>query len=168
MIPNSKLDTLEKALELRYETLSKAEKRLAMTDDIFAKSAIEQRIREELLPEIRKYEAEYWKLLAQEADAVVVEEADAEDAITEVVQGVGQIEANPPEGVSDELVQLFQEIRDKLSEPGKAASAKMKLALPLIPGILAYEAELDTETTLRRLLQPIRKLLKPKPDPPKK
>jgi len=41
-----RLTDLEKNLELRYETLGKAEKRLAITDEIFSKNAIELRIRE--------------------------------------------------------------------------------------------------------------------------
>ncbi len=54
MPPSRRLADLEKALELRYETLGEAEKRLAMSDEIFAKNAIKQRIREEVLPELRK------------------------------------------------------------------------------------------------------------------
>lgn len=77
-MPSSRrLVDLEKNLELPYETLGEAEKRLAMSDEIFAKNAIKQRIREEVLPEIRKYEAEYWQLLVQEARTCEVAEVDA-------------------------------------------------------------------------------------------
>ncbi|MFL9458919.1 hypothetical protein AB0758_49060 [Tolypothrix bouteillei VB521301_2] len=72
-----RLAELEKILDLRYETLSKAGKRLAITDEIFAKNAIEQRIREEILPELRQYETEYWQLLAQYGNPAIVEEVDA-------------------------------------------------------------------------------------------
>jgi hypothetical protein len=38
---------------------------------------------------------------------------------------------------------------------------KAKLAVNLLPGILSYELErIGTENTLRRVLQPIKKLLK--------
>ncbi|WP_333386904.1 hypothetical protein [Microcoleus sp. POL10_C6] len=57
-------------------------------------------------------------------------------------------------------MRLLREIRDKLNEPGTPAAAKAKLALPLIPGILAYEVELDTENTLRKVLQPIKRLFR--------
>jgi hypothetical protein len=59
MALSKRLAEVEKALDLRYETLSQAQKRLAMTDEIFAKTAIQQRIREEILPELRQCEAEY-------------------------------------------------------------------------------------------------------------
>ena len=48
MPPSRRLADLEKALELRYETLGEAEKRIAFTDEIFSKNAIKQRIREEV------------------------------------------------------------------------------------------------------------------------
>ena len=160
MPQTSRLAEIEKELELKYETLNSAKKRLAMTDEIFAKTAIQQRIREELLPEIRQSEADYWDILAQEAGFCTVEEVDARNAIVEVVGEVEQIENQPPTNYPDELMGLLREIRDKLNEPGTPAAAKAKLALPLIPGILAYEVELDTENTLRKVLQPIKRLFR--------
>jgi hypothetical protein len=160
MPPSRKLAEIEKQLELLYETLNSAKKRLAMTDEIYAKTAIKQRIREETLPEIRQCEAEYWDILAQEAGFCTVEEVDARNAIVEVVGEVEQIENQPATNYPDELMRLLREIRDKLNEPGTPAAAKAKLALPLIPGILAYEVELDTENTLRKVLQPIKRLFR--------
>ena len=160
MPPSPRLAEIEKELELRYETLNEAKKRLAMTDDILAKIALRQRIREEVLPELRQCEAEYWDILAQEAGFCTVEEVDARNAIVEVVGEVEQIENQPATNYPDELMRLLREIRDKLNEPGTPAAAKAKLALPLIPGILAYEVELDTENTLRKVLQPIKRLFR--------
>ena len=160
MILSSKLAAAEKELELRYETLNDAKKRLAITDDIFAKTTIKQRIREEVIPEIRQCEAEYWDLLAQKAGSCTVEEVDARNAIVEVVGEVEVMESQAAIKYPDELIQLLREIIDKLNEPGTPAAAKAKLALPLIPGILAYELELDTENTLRKILQPIQRLFR--------
>lgn len=157
---NPRLAEVEKELDLRYETLNSAKKRLAMTDDIFAKTAIQQRIREEVIPEIRQCEADYWDLLAQEAAFSTVEEVDAQNAIVEVVGEVEQIENQAATKYPDELLQLLREIRDKLNQPGTPAAAKAKLALPVIPGILAYELELDTENSLRKVWQPIKRLFR--------
>lgn len=95
MPQTSRLAEIEKELELKHEILNSAKKRLAMTDEIFAKTAIQQRIREEVIPEIRQCEAEYWDLLAQEAGFCKVEEVDARNAIVEVVGEVEQIENQP-------------------------------------------------------------------------
>ncbi|WP_414580785.1 hypothetical protein [Scytonema sp. PCC 10023] len=157
---STRLIDIDEILDLRYEILTKAEKRLAIVDDIFAKISIEQRIREEIIPELRKYEAKYWQLLSQEAHSHVIAELNARNAITEVVRELEMIEKKPSMNYPDEFMRLLLEIRDKLNESGKPAAAKVKLALPLIPGILSYEVELDTESSLRRAFQLIRRLFK--------
>lgn len=48
---------------------------------------------------------------------------------------------------------------NKLDEPGTAAAAKAKFVINLIPGIFAYEFELDTENVLRRIFHPFKKQL---------
>jgi hypothetical protein len=155
-----RLADLEETLDSLYETLGESQKRLAYANDIFEKNSIKQRIRKEVLPELHKYEAEYWELLAQEARSCAVEEVDARNAIVEVVQKVELIENKPSANYPDQFIRLLLEIRDKLNEPGQSAAAKAKLALPLVPGILSYEVELDTENSLRRVFQPIRRLFK--------
>ncbi len=110
---------------------------------------------------IREYEAEYWQLLAQEAKSYQLEEEAASNAIVEVhAQVVEVIDSQSHVNYPDDLRQLLLEIRDKLNEPGQLAAAKAKLALPLIPGIVSYEVELDTENALRRVFQPIKRLFK--------
>ncbi len=149
---------LEKILTLRYETLGEVERDLVMTTDPFAKAAIKQRLREEVLPGIRQYENEYWRLLAQVADNYSPSVDKIEDAIIQINQEVNRIEVEQAGNYPDELMHLLLEIRDKLNTPNLPAAAKMKLALPLIPGILGYEVELDTEATIRRIFQPVRRL----------
>ena len=160
MPPSRRLADLEKNLELRYETLGEAEKDLAMTTDTFEITRIKQRIRERVLPDIRKYEAEYWEVLVQEARTCAVEEVDARNTIVEIVPEVEAIAYQPSANYADEFMQLLLEIRDKLNEPELPAAAKLKAALPLVPGILSYEVELDTESSLRRAVQPIRRLFR--------
>jgi Effector-associated domain 1 len=108
---------------------------------------------------VRVYEKEYWEQLAQKANFYEPEELEAKTAILEVhAEVVRVIESQP--NVNDELMKLLLEIRDKLNEPGQLAAGKAKLALPLIPGIVSYEVELDTESALRRVFQPIKRLYK--------
>jgi phage anti-repressor protein len=157
---NRRLANLEETLDSLYETLGESQKRLAYANDIFEKNSIKQRIRKEVLPELRQCEAEYWKILAQEARSCVVAEVDASHAIVDVVREVELIENQSSTNYPDKLMRLLLEIREKLNEPGQPAAAKAKLALPLVPGILSYEVELDTESSLRRAFQPIRRLFK--------
>ncbi len=99
-------------------------------------------------------------MLAQEVRSCNITETEASSAIVEVVQEVELIESQSSVNYPDDLRQLLLEIRDKLNQPEQLAAAKAKLALPLIPGIVSYEVELDTENALRRVFQPIKRLFK--------
>jgi hypothetical protein len=159
MDSKQRLADLEKILDSLYETLGKAQNRGAYANDIFEKDGINQRLRKEVLPEIRKYEEEYRSLLAEEASDCQVDEVAASHAIVKVVQEVELIQSQPNQYPND-LMRKLQEILDKLNEQQTPAAAKLKAALPLIPGIMSYELELDTEISLKRVFEGIRQLLR--------
>jgi len=46
------------------------------------------------------------------------------------------------------MLNLLEEIKQKLNEPGKSAAAKLKVTLPIIPMVASYDLELDTENFL--------------------
>ncbi|MBW4582064.1 MAG: hypothetical protein KME42_21070 [Tildeniella nuda ZEHNDER 1965/U140] len=160
MLLSTRLTDLEKNLELLYQKLGAMERSRIMAYDAEAKISIEQRIREEIKPQIQQNEAEYWQLLAQEVDSLLIDEVDASSAITEVIQTVEIIEQNNTNQYPDQVIQLLTEIRNKLNEPGKSSSAKLKAALPLLPPFISYEVELETEGILRRMFPTFSRLLK--------
>ena len=160
MNSKQRLADLEKILDSLYETLGEAQKRRAYANDIFEKNSIKQRLRQEVLPEIRNYEQEYWSLLAEEVPYCQVDEVAASKAIVEVVQKVEPIVNKSSANYPDEFMQKLQKILDTLKEPQTPAAAKLIVALPLIPGIMSYEIELDTEISLKRVFGEIKKLLK--------
>lgn len=159
MLPRQRLADLEKTLDTEYRKLGKYEQRIAHTASLPEEFDLEERIQAIRLA-IREHEVEYWDVLAQEARACAVEEVDARNAIVEVVRTVELIEHKPSANYPAEFMRLLLEIRDKLNEPGQPAAAKAKLALPLVPGILSYEVELDTENSVRRAFGPIKRLFK--------
>ncbi|MGA9379310.1 MAG: hypothetical protein WBV73_11125 [Phormidium sp.] len=154
-----RLTDLEELIETNYQKLAKFQKRLDRTASVREEFDIEGDI-PKIRKTIRDYEIEYWQLLAQEARNCDVSEDDASLAIVEVLPEVEIIQSQPIANYPDELIKLLLEIRDKLNEPGTPAAAKAKFALSLIPGILSYEVELDTENSLRRFVQPIRRLFR--------
>lgn len=156
MLPlKQRLTDLEDLLELYYEKLAEHEQELSMTASPNVRNEAKQRIKREIMPNIRKYEAEYWSLLRQSANASDIAELESQSAISTVVQNYEIIQAKP---MPDEVLQKLQEILDKLNEPGTAAAAKAKFAVNVIPGVLAYEFELDTENALRQAFAPIKQL----------
>jgi hypothetical protein len=156
MLPlKQRLADLEDLLELDYEKLAEHEQELSMTASPNVRNEAKQRIKRDIMPRIRKNEGEYWSLLRQFASGSEVAEAEAQTAIATIVQDAEIIQAKP---MPDEVLQKLQEILDKLNEPGTAAAAKAKFAVNVIPGVLAYEFELDTENALRQVFRPLKHL----------
>jgi hypothetical protein len=107
---------------------------------------------------VRVYEREYWENIAQQTNFYNLKELDASEAIVKVqAEVVRVIESHP--NVNNELMSLLQQILAKLNEPATPAAGKVKWAVPIIPGIVSYEVEIDTENSLRRAFQPLKKLL---------
>lgn len=159
---NRRLADLEKNLRLWYETLGSMEQDFARTYDSRAKIAIQQQIRDEIQPQIRKYETEYWQLLVQESDSFIIEDSDADNAIVEIIQTVDKFKQHIDNSYPDDAIQLLIEIRDKLNQPGKPAAAKLKAALPLLPLFVSYEVEVDTESLLRKVFPTFSRIFKKK------
>jgi hypothetical protein len=117
-------------------------------------------LEEQIKPKIREYEKEYLQVLAQQTKIVEIPEQEAEGIVAEIVEEFGQIEVQGQ--YSDEVLQILQEIRDKVNQPGATAAAKLKAVMSSIPPFIgiSYEAELDTENLFQRLFPTFRKLIK--------
>jgi hypothetical protein len=156
---NRKLTDLEEALDSLYDTLGDARKRFSYANDIFERNSIKQRVQKEVLPDIRKAELEYWQLLAQEIPTWTLDEAAASNAIAEVIQTTQVITQNTTNQYPDQAIQLLTEILNKLNEPGKSSSAKLKATIPLLPPFVSYELEFETQGILQRLFPTFSRLL---------
>ncbi|MDZ8183421.1 MAG: hypothetical protein RMX96_00970 [Nostoc sp. ChiSLP02] len=153
-----RLNDLKDILDLLYEKLGEFEKELFTSNSQPAKFELKQRIKREILPNITKYETEYWQLYPQEA--IIISEEEAETQLVKVEQAVVSIEQRPPITYPSELISLLQEIRDKLEKQDKAASAKLKVVLPLIPAIVSYELEMETEGLMYKAWEKIRRIVR--------
>lgn len=154
MSDRQRLADLESLLQLNYEKLGEFEREIVITASAPAKFELKQLIKREILPRIRQYEAEYWELYPQKA--ILISDEEAASQLVKVEQAVGAIERIPQSEYPPELIPLLQEIRAKLDEGDKAASAKLKVALPLIPVIASYELEMDTEALMYKVWKSIK------------
>jgi hypothetical protein len=143
MVNRTRLADLEDILELNYEKLGVFERELVINSNTSAKFELKQRIKRDILPDIRRYEAEYWELCPQEA--IVISDEEAAVQLVKVEQAIQSIERISLTFYPPELIPLLQDIRAELEEQNKPASAKFKLVLPLIPAIASYELEMETE-----------------------
>lgn len=157
---------LEEILELLYEKRANFEKKLIIADGVNQEFSLKQQLKRDILPDIKKYETEYWELMTQDTIFVYDEdEQAAEECLRDVEAAVRDIEKTSP--LPTEVVEILRQIRDKLNEPKKPASTKLKATLNLIPAILSFDIELDISKILHGLMEKIRqkKILKPRDTP---
>ncbi|MFO0148678.1 MAG: hypothetical protein ACK525_07230, partial [Microcystis sp.] len=110
-----------------------------------------------ILPNIRRYEAEYWEIYPKEA--IIISDEEAASQLVKVEQAVESIDRISLT-FDPELIPLLQDIRAELEEQNKAASAKLKVVLPLIPMIASYELEIETEGLMYKAWKSIKRLVR--------
>jgi hypothetical protein len=147
-INRQRISALEELLEIEYEKLNEFQKDLAITASAAAKFELRQRLKRDVLPDIRKYEVEYAELLADSTDLASVPAEQAEATTAELVHAVEHVQSLPDPNRPEEITRLLTDIRRKLDDPSKVAAAKLKVTLPIVPLILSYEMEMDTEGVL--------------------
>ncbi len=96
--------------------------------------------------EIRTVEREYAIALSQQMKKQDLPEPIAIEIVGELVD---ELELIQPK--TDEMRSMLQQILAELQKPGVPAAAKLKVAIPLVPGFVAIELEGDTESVVRRL-----------------
>jgi hypothetical protein len=135
-------------LQLLYEQLDAAEKAAIREVNAISRKKYEQEIRDTLLPDVRKYEQQYVIALSQQ----VKKQDPLLEPIAETIVGelVDELEMIEPIAKTDEMRSMLQEILLELRKD-VPASAKLKIAIPIIPNVVTYELEGDTETVVRRL-----------------
>ncbi|MEW6492312.1 MAG: hypothetical protein AB1589_07320 [Cyanobacteriota bacterium] len=142
------LRQVEENLELLREQLGGKDKAKILAP-LEEQVRINQQIRE-LRKQIRQYEEEYWQILAHESATVAIPEPAPDFVVAEIVKQAGQLQAS--QQYSDEVLEWLQKIYAEVSKPGTPAAAKLKGVLSLMPPFVnvSYEAELDTESFLRK------------------
>lgn len=153
-----RFNDLKDILDLLYEKLGEFEKELIISSSNSAKFELKQRIKREILPDIRKYETEYWELYPQEA--IIISDEEAKTQLAKVEEAVTSIEQIQSNSYPLELISLLHEIRDNLNEQDKAASAKLKIVIPLIPAIASYELEIESEGLMYKAWKKIKGIVR--------
>lgn len=158
MNDRQRLADLKELLDLLYEQLGEFQRELIFNAHIPAKFELKQRIKREILPSIRQYEAEYWDIYPKEA--IVISDEEATTQLVHLEQAVESIERVSSSEYPSQLIPLLQDIRTKLNDLDKTASAKLKVTLPLIPAIASYELEMDTEGLMYQTWKAIQRLVR--------
>ncbi|MFM6076618.1 MAG: hypothetical protein ACKPB9_34395 [Dolichospermum sp.] len=158
MSHRQRLADLEELLDLLYEKLGEFQRELIVNPHPPARFELKQRIKREILPSIRQYEAEYWDIYPKEA--IIISDEEATTQLVHLEQAVESIERVSSSEYPSQLIPLLQDIRTKLNDLDKTASAKLKVTLPLIPAIASYELEMDTEGLMYQTWKAIQRLVR--------
>ena len=135
---------LQTQLKMLYEQLDGIEMaRVACRDE--DKVMLQQRI-DLKWKEIREKDGDYVRSLAQQVKRSELPEAKAQAIVGELVDELEQIQPK-----TDEMRSMLQKILAELRKDGVPAAAKLKAAIPLVPGFVAIELEGDAESVVRRL-----------------
>jgi hypothetical protein len=139
-----RISQLQTQLQLLYGQLDGLETTKITSPDE-DKVRLQQRI-DAKWKEIREKDGEYVKSLAQQ-----LKRQDFPEDVAEVVVGelVDEIELIRPH--NEEMKLMLEQILVELHKPGTPAAAKLKVAIPIVPGIVAIELEGDAESITRRL-----------------
>lgn len=141
-----RLADVQANLTTLYEQLAGKEQALLLAEEA-EKTRIQQQIRL-TWKRIRDYEREYALTLSQQMKRQTLAEPIAETITAELVD---ELEIAAPLERRDEIKELLQQILGELQKPETPASAKLKVAIPLIPNAVSYELEGDTASVLRQL-----------------
>jgi len=146
---SDRLSHLQSEVKEYYDQLAGKETAKRLAEDA-EKVRIQQGI-DKLKRDIGSVEREYWLRWRAEIAGLTIPEADAEIVASQLVGEVEILEIEPALQSNAELMKVLQEIKAELSKPGIPAAGKLKAAIPLLPGVISYEMELDTEGLLRRV-----------------
>ena len=141
-----RLADIETHLKALYKLLSGKEQAFIMAEEA-EKARIQLQI-DSTWKQIREYEREYATTLSQQIKRQALPEPIAAAVTADLVD---ELELLAPLERRDQIKELLQQILAELQKPDTPASAKLKVAIPLIPNLVSYELEGDTESVVRRL-----------------
>lgn len=141
-----RLADVQANLTMLYEQLAGKEQALLLAEEA-EKTRIQQQIRV-TWKRIHDYEREYAITLSQQIRRQALPEPIAETVTAELVD---ELEILTPLERRDDIQALLRQILAELQKPDAPASAKLRVAIPLIPNVVSYELEGDTESVVRQL-----------------
>jgi hypothetical protein len=143
---NRRTSDLHDQLKRLYERLNGIEKaKIDARDE--DKIPLQHRI-DDSWGEIREKEDEYIRSLVHEAERQTLPESVAKIIVDDLVHEIDLMSSSI---TNASIESSLQKILVELKKPHLSASAKLKITFPIIPGIVTYEIEGDTESLVRRL-----------------
>ena len=109
---------------------------------------------------ICQHEVELGELLGKVAKISGVPVADADVLVNDLIDGISRLDPVEVERWPAEVLETLHELEAKLKAPGKAATAKLRITLPVVPLLVSYILELDSESALMQTWRKVKALFK--------
>lgn len=154
-----RLSELEEIIDLLYEKLSIFQKELITSSSPLIQFELKQRIQKEIIPNIRSYEAEYWRNYPEEE--INLSEDESKTQLVRIESAITSLSNINKSELPPQMISLLQNLQMKLTED-KIVSAKLKLAIPIIPMIVSYELEIETEGYMYKTWMTLKRLIRRK------
>lgn len=165
---HARIAKLYEVLDIEHDKLGTLEKDLALAGLGMARATIRVQIKG-LWSDIRERETEVAGLLAEHVELSASHSKAADQACCELIAHVERIKTAKDDWPEEVLAKL-SDLEDILNQPKQAAAAKLKISLPIVPLLVSYDLELDSESTLvqvwHRITGLFRKSVEPPADPP--
>ncbi|MGD1853916.1 MAG: hypothetical protein ACFB2W_06640 [Leptolyngbyaceae cyanobacterium] len=145
-ISQDRLADIQSNLNRLYEQLAGEEEAFLLEEEA-NKTRIQQKM-QKTWQRIRTFEQEYVQRFSQKIKRDELSEPLAKEIAANLVDEIEVLEAIEKR---DEVGTLLRQILTELNKPQIPASAKLKVAIPIIPNIISYDLEGDTESIMRRL-----------------
>ena len=156
MLLPSRLEQLEINLEKAYRLYEQYRGDLLDSYHHKQKASIQSDMAE-LSKQIAAMESDWATQISPIAQTMELSNQEAEPLVGEWIQATEKAiqRCQNDAAVLDKLTELLTEL-----QTGKAASAKLKITFPIVPLLVNYEMELDTESTLIQLWRKTRAFFK--------
>jgi hypothetical protein len=110
--------------------------------------------------DLENVEHEYWARWRSEMELVQIPDTEAKKVMSVILTEVESLVSIPAVQGNSQLMDLLWKVKTELTKPGFSGTGKLKAVIPILPGFLSYELELDTEGFLRRIFPAFRQLSK--------
>jgi hypothetical protein len=157
----NRLKELEQLLDIEYRNSFKFEKAMLLVErNSRAEIDLQQNFEHDVKPRLRGLEQEYAEMLVAGVGTAQIPEADADVIVRELSEATDKILQSAPADAPQEMLRLLGEIKNKLSEPREAASAKLKFTFPLLPSAGSFEMEVEMAGLMKKVWRKARDFFK--------
>ncbi len=152
-----RLEELEEILRFEYKKMSKLQRDIAISSNADYKFELDEKIKSEILPRIRKYEIESAKLISEGIDFDSISTTDAKSIISDLYNAIYELESVNKQKLPKEVLDKLEELK-KINNSRKDIGSELKLVVPIVPFLVYFEIEINADRLMYKVWQRVKAL----------